>query len=63
MCADAKTNRVSLLSPDINAIEQLLDELWRRIQDRSESSTASGCCPLRMGVDSQERCVALHAFG
>ena len=63
MCADAKTNRVSLLSPDINAIEQLLDELWRRIQDRSESSTASGCSPLRMGVDSQERCAALHAFG
>ena len=65
MCADAKTNRVSLLSPDINMIEQLLDELWRRIQDHatSESSTASGCSPLRMGVDSQERCAALHAFG
>ena len=28
-----------------------------------ESSTASGCSPLRMGVDSQERCAASHAFG
>ena len=63
MCADAKTNRVSFLSPYINAIEQLLDKLWRRIQDRSEFSTASGCSPLRMDVDSQERCTALHAFG
>ena len=35
MCADAKTNHVSLLSQDINEIEQLLDELWRRIQDCS----------------------------
>ena len=59
MCADAKTNRVSLLGPDINAMEQFLDKLWRRIQDRS---TASGCSPLRIGVDSQERCAALHAF-
>ena len=30
MCAEAKTNRVSLVRPDLNAIEQLLDELWRR---------------------------------
>ena len=29
----------------------------------SESSTAAGFSPLRMGVDSQERCVASHAFG
>ena len=28
----------------------------------SESSTASGCSPLRMGVDFQDRCAALHAF-
>ena len=28
-----------------------------------ESSTAPGCSPLRMGVDSQERCAASHAFG
>ena len=28
-----------------------------------ESSTASGCSPLRTGVDSQERCAASHAFG
>ena len=28
----------------------------------SESLTASGCSPLRMGVDSQERCAASHAF-
>ena len=35
VCAEAKTNRVSFESPDLNTIEQLLDELWRRIQDRS----------------------------
>ena len=28
----------------------------------SESSTASGCSPSRMGVDSQERCVVSHAL-
>ena len=28
-----------------------------------ESSTASGCSPLRMGVDYQERFVASHALG
>ena len=35
MCAEAKTNHLILGSLDLNAIEQLLDELWRRIQDRS----------------------------
>ena len=35
MCAEAKTNCVSLVSPDLITIEQLLDELWRRIRDRS----------------------------
>ena len=35
MCADAKTNRVSLVSPDLNPIEQLLDELWRLTRDCS----------------------------
>ena len=34
VCTEAKTNRVSLVSPDLNTIEQLLDELWRRIRDR-----------------------------
>ena len=29
MCVEAKTNRVSLVCPDLNTIEQLLDELWR----------------------------------
>ena len=28
-----------------------------------ESLTASGCSPLGMGVDPQERCAASHAFG
>ena len=28
-----------------------------------ESSTASGCSPLRMGSDSQERFAASHTFG
>ena len=27
VCAEAKTNRVSLVSPDLNTIEQLLGEL------------------------------------
>ena len=31
----AKTNRVSLVSPDLNTIEQLLDEPSRRIQDHA----------------------------
>ena len=35
MFAEAKINHVSLVSPDLNTIEQLLNELWRRIQDRS----------------------------
>ena len=35
VCAEAKTNRTSLVSPDLNTIEQLVDELWRRIQDLS----------------------------
>ena len=29
MCAEAKTNHVSLVSLDFSTIEQLLDELWR----------------------------------
>ena len=48
-------------------IEQLLDELWRRIlgsfSATTESLTASGCFPLTMGVDAKERCAASHAFG
>ena len=35
MYAEANTNSVCLDSPDLNTIEQLLDELWRHIQDRS----------------------------
>ena len=35
VCAEAKTNHVSLVSPDLTTIEQLLDEFWQRIQDRS----------------------------
>ena len=36
MCAEAKTNRVSLVSPDLNTIEQLLDELRdRSVQPRN----------------------------
>ena len=42
MCAEAKTNRVSLVSSDLNTIEQLLDELWRRIRDRSVQSQMLG---------------------
>ena len=33
-CAEAETNRVSLVSLDLNTIEQVLDELWRRIRGR-----------------------------
>ena len=35
VCAEAKTNRVSLVSSDLNPIEQLWDELLRRILDHS----------------------------
>ena len=35
MCAEAKTNPVNLVSLDHITIEQLLDELWRRIWDPS----------------------------
>ena len=35
MCAEAKTNRVSLVSQDLNTIKQLLDEIWQCIRDRS----------------------------
>ena len=34
MCR-AKTNRLSYVRLDLNSIEQLLDELWRRNRDRS----------------------------
>ena len=34
MCR-AKTNRVSYVRLDLNSIDQLLDELWRRNGDRS----------------------------
>ena len=68
MGAETKTNRFSLVSPDLNTIKQFLDEPG----DASGivqcnlgilSSTASDCSPLRMGVDSQECCGASHAFG
>ena len=65
MCVEAKTNHVSLVS-DLNTIEQLLDELWEAygiVQCNLGIWTASGCSPLRMGVDSQELCAASHAFG
>ena len=35
MFAEAKINCISLVSSDLNKIEQLLDELWRHIQDHS----------------------------
>ena len=35
VCAEAKTNRVSLVSSDLNPIEQLWYDFWRRILDRS----------------------------
>ena len=35
VCAEAKTNCVSLVSSDLNPIEQPWDELWRRILDHS----------------------------
>ena len=42
MCAEAKTNRVSLVSSDLNTIEQFLDELWRRIRECSVQSQNLG---------------------
>ena len=35
MCVEAKPNRDGLVSPDLNPIEQLWDELLRCIRDRS----------------------------
>ena len=35
MCVEANTNRDSLVSLDLNPTEQLWDELWRCIRDRS----------------------------
>ena len=35
MCVEAKPNRDSQVSPDLNLIEQLRDELLRCIRDRS----------------------------
>ena len=35
VCAEAKTNRVSLVSPDLNTMEQLLNELLQHIWDHS----------------------------
>ena len=35
MCEKSKTSRVSLVCPDLNTIEQLLDELLRCIRDPS----------------------------
>ena len=62
VCAEAKANCICLLSPDLNTIEQLLDERPGSFGATSESSTASGWSPLRMGVDSQKNCAASQAF-
>ena len=58
-----KTIHLSLVSQDVNAIEQLLDELWRDHSPNLVIFDSSGCSPLRKGVDSHERCRAPHAFG
>ena len=60
MC-EAKTNHVSLVSPDLNRIEQLLDELWRCIRDRSVQPWSFRQLH-GMGVDFQKRCVASHVL-
>ena len=60
VCAEAKTNRVSLVSSDLNTIEQLLDELWRRIRDRSVQSQILGQSRVSLHYDV---CVASHAIG
>ena len=67
MCAEAKTNPVSLVNMDLITTEQLLDELWRRIWDHSVQPRnlpqLKVALQLRMGLDSQECCAASHAFG
>ena len=35
VCVEVKPNRDSLVGPDLNPIEQMWDELWRCIWDRS----------------------------
>ena len=63
---EAKPNRYSLVNLDLNPIEQLWDEALAMHQGSfsvtSESSTVSGCSPLRMGFDSQEWYATLRAF-
>ena len=70
VCAQAKTNRVTLVSPELNPREQLLDasELWRRIRDRSMQLLNLRQLPvfspsrIRIGADSQECCATLRTF-
>ena len=61
MCAEDKTNHATSVSPDLSSIEQLATQTGL-FSATSESLTASGCCPLRMGTDSQERCVILLCY-
>ena len=64
MCLEAETNGDSLVSPesDSAAVGWALTMHPGLFSAILESSTASGCSTLRMGLDSQECCATLHAF-
>ena len=62
MCAEAKTNRLKFSKPGSEYDRWALAMHLGSFSATSESSTASSCSPLRMGVDSQEHCEASHAF-
>ena len=51
MCAEVKTKRVSLVSPDLNMIEQLLDEL---------SGDATGIVQFNLGIFDSFRLLSIR---
>ena len=67
MCSEAKTNRYKFSKPrsqyDRVVVGRALATHLGSFSANSESSTASVCSPLRIGVNSQELCAASHDFG
>ena len=49
MCSEAKTNRESLVSSDLNTIDQLFDELWH----------ASGIVQCNLGIFDSFRLLSI----
>ena len=65
MCAEAKPPKFSKPGSqyDRAIVRMSSGDISGIVQCNLESSTASCCSPLIMGVDSQESCAASHAFG